>query len=181
MTLMEYLPEQYQRSAEVRAIQGTLQPEVDALWRRRDGLLDQLDVRKATWGLAFWEKSLGIPPDATKSYDIRRAAIYAKLRARGPTTVAMVRRVVSSYTELDFEIVEHPIDFVFDIKFLGTAYRPETLDGLSEALDEIIPPYVDYDYILIMAAGRLTYNVGFVTRIGRRLQFEVPNRRVQHE
>lgn len=176
MTLLEYLPGHYQQSPEVRCIQGALQPEIEALWKKKDGLFDQLDLRKATWGLDYWERSRGIPVDHTKSYELRRARIYAKLRGTGPVTVAMVRRVVSSYTALDIEIDQHPAEFTFDIKFLGTSYSPENLDGLREALDEIIPSELDYNYILIAEAGQLTLHTGFVTRIGRRTIYTVDGR-----
>ena len=42
--LMDYLPENYPASRETAAFQEALQPEADALWAARDGLLAQLDV-----------------------------------------------------------------------------------------------------------------------------------------
>ena len=58
--LMDYLPENYPASRETAAFQEALQPEADALWAARDGLLAQLDPYTATWGLDYWERALGI-------------------------------------------------------------------------------------------------------------------------
>lgn len=51
--LMDYLPENYPASRETAAFQEALQPEADALWAARDGLLAQLDPYTATWGLDY--------------------------------------------------------------------------------------------------------------------------------
>lgn len=50
---MSYLPENYPASRETVAFQRALQPEVELIWRVRDGLLAQLNPYTATWGLGL--------------------------------------------------------------------------------------------------------------------------------
>ena len=64
--LIAYLPDFYAGSPQVSALQGALDRQTQALWTAEGGLIDQLDVSKATWGLAYWEKSLGLETDLEK-------------------------------------------------------------------------------------------------------------------
>lgn len=48
--LIAYLPDFYAGSPQVSALQGALDRQTQALWTAEGGLIDQLDVSKATWG-----------------------------------------------------------------------------------------------------------------------------------
>lgn len=174
--LLSYLPAHYQDAPEIKALMGAITPEITALWQAKDGLFDQLDINKATWGLSSWERSLGLSVDVSQTNAARRSRILAKLRGSGNATVFAVKQVVSSYTDMGVEIKERPAEFTFDVRFLGTSLAPNNLDGLSEALDEILPAHVAYDYILVAEAGRFDQGIGFAVRLGRRRSYTIPER-----
>ena len=149
MKLAEYLPRFWDKSAEVIAIQQAMEPSVAEAWAARDGLLDQLNVQTATWGLECWERSLGLEVGAGKSTDFRRSRIVSKLRGQGTTTVAMIKNVAESFSNGEVEVLEHPEEYRFEIKFVGTIGVPPNMEDLTAAIEEIRPAHLAYDYIII--------------------------------
>lgn len=174
--LLTYLPAHYQDAPEVKALLGAVEPEIEELWRAKDGLFDQMDIHKATWGLSDWERSLGLEVNVNQTNEARRARVLAKLRGSSNATVFAVKQVVSSYTTMDVDIRERVAEFTFDVRFLGTSLAPDNLEGLSAALDEMLPAHVAYDYILVAEAGAVQNNIGFAVRLGRRRHYVIPER-----
>lgn len=159
MKLTDYLPDFWDKSAEVLAIQRAMEPSVAQAWADRDGLLAQLNVRTATWGLTQWENSLGLSTDVGKDVEYRRTRIISKLRGQGTTTVAMIKNVAESFSNGQVDVIEHPAEYRFDIKFVGTIGVPPNMDDLTAAIEDIKPAHLAYDYIIIyrtwgMIAGR---------------------------
>ncbi len=149
MRLTEYLPEVWEPSAEVIGMQKAIEPSVLAAWAAKDGFLDQLNISKATWGLHWWEESLGIEVDESKSPEFRRSRIISKVRGQGTTTVAAIKNVAESFVNGKVDVIEHPEAYTVDIKFVGTIGIPPNLDDLSAALDDIFPAHLGYEYIII--------------------------------
>lgn len=149
MNLLEYLPGQYRASPEVRAMEGALDRQAQELWRARDGLFDQLDVSTATWGLEAWERALGLAVEVSRPVDERRSRILSKLRGQGTTTIAMIKNVAESFSNGAVDVLEHPGEYRFDIRFTGTIGIPPNMDDLTAAVEEIKPAHLDYDYIII--------------------------------
>lgn len=75
---------------------------------RQGGLMDQLCVNTATWGLQYWEKTLGIPVEQGKDLEYRRSRIRSKLRGSGVTTVALIESVAESFSNGDVAVTEYP-------------------------------------------------------------------------
>ncbi len=149
MKLTEYLPEFWGRSAEVMALQRAMEPAVAAAWAARDGLLDQLNVGTATWGLESWERALGLEVDVSRPLEYRRSRVCSKLRGQGTTTVAMIRNVAESFSNGKVDVIEAPGEYRFDIKFTGTIGVPPNMDDLTAAIEEIKPAHLAYDYIIL--------------------------------
>lgn len=147
--LIAYLPDFYAGSPQVSALQGTLDRQTQALWTAEGGLIDQLDVSKATWGLAYWEKSLGLETDLERPDEYRRTRILSKLRGQGTTTVAMIQNVAESFSNGAVDVLEYPAEYRFEIKFTGTLGIPPNLDDLTAAIEEIKPAHLAYDYVII--------------------------------
>jgi len=147
--LTDYLPRFWDNSAEIIAIQRAMEPSMSEAWAAKDGLLEQLNVQTATWGLEYWERSLGLEVDVGKSTAYRRTRIISKLRGQGTTTVAMIKNVAESFSNGEVEVLEHPAEYRFDVKFVGTVGVPPNMDDLSAAIEEIKPAHLAYDYIII--------------------------------
>lgn len=154
MNLLGYLPLFYQGSREAAAIEGAMDPAVEAVWAARDGLFDQLHVETATWGLEAWERALGLAVDVSKDLEYRRTRVLSKLRGQGTTTVAMIRNVAESFSNGQVDVIEHPDAYRFEIKFTGTIGVPPNMDDLSAAIAEIKPAHLDYDYIIMFRIWR---------------------------
>ena len=123
--------------------------QTEALWTAENGLIDQLDVNKATWGLSCWEASLGLDVDVSRPDAYRRTRILSKLRGQGATTVAMIQNVAESFYNGQVAVEEQPEAYRFDIRFLSSIGVPPNLDDLSAALEEIKPAHLAYDYIIL--------------------------------
>lgn len=146
---MARYPDFYAGSAEFRDIQEALEPELLALWSQRDSLLDQLCVDTATWGLKYWEQTLGLLVDETRAPADRRSRIKSKLRGAGVTTVALIQNVAESFSNGEVAVTEYPSQFRLEIKFVGTVGVPPNMDDLTAALRDILPAHLQWDYIIV--------------------------------
>lgn len=159
--LIARYPDFYAESAEFMDLQEALEPEVLALWEYRDSVLDQLDVETATWGLKCWERTLGIPAEEGKDLGFRRSRIRSKLRGAGVTIVAMIQNVAESFSNGEVAVKEYADRFRLEIKFVGTVGIPPNMEDLTQALREIMPAHLQWDYIIVYntwaAVGRRTW------------------------
>ncbi|MCX7614756.1 MAG: YmfQ family protein, partial [Clostridiales bacterium] len=103
----------------------------------------------ATWGLVLWEKALGIDTDVSKSNEYRRTRIMSKLRGSGTTTADMIKNVAESFSNGIVDVIEHPEQYSFDIKFVGTLGIPPNMDDLTAAVEEIKPAHLAYTFVYI--------------------------------
>ncbi len=147
--LISRYPDFYTGSPEFVDLQDALEPEVLAIWTARDSLMDQLSVNTATWGLRYWEQTLGIPVEQGKDPEYRRSRIRSKLRGSGVTTVAFIRSVASSFSNGDVAVTEYPSQFRLEIKFVGTVGIPPNLEDLTNSLREILPAHLAWDYVIV--------------------------------
>ena len=147
--LISRYPDFYAGSAEFVDLQTALEPEVLELWTARDGLLDQLAVETATWGLQYWEKTLGLSVEQSKEIAFRRIRIRSKLRGAGVTTVALIESVAESFSNGEVELTEFPLQFRLEIKFVGSVGMPPNMEDLTAALREIMPAHLRWDYVIV--------------------------------
>ena len=144
--LIDHLPQFYKDSTEMVAMQSYLQPLIDALWRNREDLGEQLCIDTATWGLATWESALGINTDASKNISYRRERIKAKLRGSGTTTKTLIRHVAESFSNGEVDVIEYPSEYRIVIKFTGTIGIPPNLQDLTQSLREVMPAHLQWEY-----------------------------------
>jgi len=155
MTLLEMLPGTYQHSAEIADLENALSIETEKAQKAKDGLMLQLNVDTATWGLVLWEKAYGIKTDVSKSFADRRSRIKSKMRARGVTTVDVIRKVAESFAgdKADVRVIEHNPEYRFAIKYIETLGLPPNIDGLKRQS---------------MKSNRRTWITGFILKTGCR-------------
>lgn len=147
--LIARYPDFYAASPEFVDLQDALEPEALALWTARDGLMDQLCVNTATWGLQYWEQTLGITVEQGKDLEYRRSRIRSKLRGSGVTTVALIESVAESFSNGDVTVTEDPQAYRLEIKFVGTIGIPPNLEDLTASLREILPAHLAWDYVMV--------------------------------
>ncbi len=147
--LIARYPDFYAASPEFVDLQNALEPEALALWTAQGGLMDQLCVNTATWGLQYWEKTLGIPVEQGKDLEYRRSRIRSKLRGSGVTTVALIESVAESFSNGDVAVTEYPQAYRLEIKFVGIIGIPPNMEDLTASLREILPAHLAWDYVMV--------------------------------
>ncbi len=145
--LMEYLPPYYRISRVMTAIQNAIASEIGLLRWALSSVLDQFFADRATWGLDIWEKELGIPTDLTKSDELRRSVINAKIRGVGTTTVELVKQVAVAFSGVDVDVIEYPAEYRFVLKFTGIRGIPPNLNSLTDAIEQIKPAHLAFSYV----------------------------------
>lgn len=143
---IERYPKFLRRSPEFRDLQQALEPELLELWAAREGAMDQLCVETASWGLRFWERTLGLPVDEGKDLEARRSRVRSRLMGADVTTVSLVERVAEIYTGIPAKVEELPEQFWVDLLFDESAGIPRDLEGLVEALREIMPAHLGWGF-----------------------------------
>ena len=147
--LSEKLPDVYNSSPEVTEFQDALQFWADRMNTDKDDLLAQMHVDTATWGLAFWERGLGLETDISKPYSFRRTRIKSKLRGFGTTTKELIQNVAAAFSNGAVEVTEHNDESYFEVTFSGSVGIPPNMDDLTAAINEIKPAHLDFFYVYI--------------------------------
>lgn len=144
--LMSYLPSFYKDVNEVKEIQLIFGQEMAKIKSSVKDLLDQCFISSSTYGLDFYERMYGITIDRSKSFEERREIIKAKLRGSGTATKELIKNVSTAFSGGEVEIEEHPEEYSFIVKFVGTKGIPKNMEGLISALEEIKPAHLSYSF-----------------------------------
>lgn len=147
--LKDYLPERL-LSLPVAEFQDAFQPEIDKLAEAIFQTTEyELFAKTADRWLPLWETAYGLPVDPQKPISFRRSRLMSKIRGAGTTTAEMIEQVVASFANSDCEVIEHPEDYRFDIKFIGTIGIPPNMDDVRAAIEEIKPAHLAYQFIYL--------------------------------
>lgn len=147
MMLLDYLRPALRQSPEVQAILRGLQVPVETLWGDVEAAGRQLDVERATWGLAIWEEALGLPVEVGRPSEFRRSRIIAKLRGQGTTTAEAIRNIAASFSNGTVDVVEIPSEYCIEIHFVDAMGLPPNLNDLKAAIAEVIPAHLAVKYV----------------------------------
>jgi uncharacterized protein YmfQ (DUF2313 family) len=91
--LLQYLPTVIHDVAELQAIMEAEQPEIVRLWEAADRVMcEQFIDTMSEYGIARWEKIIGIKPQAWDTLEKRKARILLILRMRLPYTIRWLRQ-----------------------------------------------------------------------------------------
>lgn len=144
--LMEYLPPYYGNSKVMKNIQSVIAKEVGTQKYASGDVLKQFFVDTATWGLDLWEEELGLEVDKSKTNEVRREVLKAKLRGTGTVTKEMLKNTCLAYTNAEVAITEDYANYQFIIKFVGVKGIPPNMEGLIQTIDEIKPAHLGYEF-----------------------------------
>ena len=96
MKLINKLPPFYEDCPKTNTIQDGLSSEINNLYSKVNSTIDQLYVNSATWALGEWEKFADIKKtDGT--IEQRRSRVASKLKAKGTTTLEVMKSLWKSY------------------------------------------------------------------------------------
>lgn len=144
--MLVMLPAYYDRdnTRDVLDIQGK---EFDALKNLFLFVLDQLFIITASsWGLDWWEKELDLPTIAGKPDGERRSRILSKLRGIGTVTINLIKVIAEAYDNGLVDVIDHPEDYYFIVKFIDHRGVPPNLDDVKAAIEEAKPAHLEAIY-----------------------------------
>lgn len=144
--LMKYLPIYYQNSSTTKEIQDAIAREFGVLNYNIIDLEKQFFIDSATWGLSIYEKELGLQTNMSLTYEERREIIKAKLRGHGTTTKEMIKNTAEAFSGGEVDVIEHPEEYRFVVKFIGILGIPRNVQGFIEMLEQIKPAHLAYSF-----------------------------------
>lgn len=149
MNLFDML-KRYKNSAEVETLQGAFQTVAEAASVAvYNAEANMFVVTSDAEGLAMWERYLGIPTDTAQNATVRKEVILSKMRGYGTTTVQMIKTVSEAYANGEVDVTEDNAHYTFSITFISQKGKPQALDQLKAAIDEIKPAHLGVNYIFI--------------------------------
>ena len=147
MKLIDKLPFFYEECPKTNTIQDGLSSEINNLHSKVNSTINQLYVNSATWGLSEWEKFAGIKKtDGT--IEQRRARVASKLKAKGTTTLEVMKSLCKSYSE-DIRVTEIYNEYKILLELISNKDEdiPKTYDfaNMNEAIWEIKPAHLAHE------------------------------------
>lgn len=141
--LLNYLP-WYERESEVfKEILRAEEIEFDKLELDLEDINKQFFVDTATWGLAIYEKELGLPIRPNKSLEERRSIIKAKWRGMGKVDAEMIKAIVKAFTGYEVEV---GFNGRIIIDFGDANYINVSIKDMINAIEETKPAHLAYNF-----------------------------------
>lgn len=138
--------------------------EVGREWAYLRNIYAQLYAQTVNtyWGLALWERLLGITASEEQTTDNRRQQIIAKLRTTQTCTPALLKKLTKDLTGVECRIVEDFEHYKFTIQFVGQYGVVKNSMVLSRQVEEIKPAHLlfelEYRYVIWNELAQYTWN-----------------------
>lgn len=143
--LKRYLPVFLYLSPEFKAIQTALEKEHERQRQVQIDVAKQFHAETATWGMAAWERMLGINVNTSVDLETRRASVLAKMGKPPTVTPAFLTRMINLFTTVAAtQIVEHPFEYTVDIYLPDSGTRDFT--KIDEAVNTYLPAHLGHTY-----------------------------------
>ena len=147
MKLIDKLPFFDEECPKTNTIQDGLSSEINNLYYKVEGTIDQLYVNSATWALNEWEKFADIKK-TEGTIEQRRARVASKLKAKGTTTLEVMKSLCKSYSE-DIRVTEIYNEYKILLELITTKENdiPKTYNfaDMNEAIWEIKPAHLAHE------------------------------------
>lgn len=164
VNLKRYLPVFLYLSPEFKAIQDSLQKEHERQRLAQIDVAKQFHAETATWGMAAWERMLGINVNTSVDLETRRASVLAKMGKPPTVTPAFLTRMINLFTTVAAtQIVEHPFEYTVDIYLPDSGTRDFT--KIDEAVNTYLPAHLGHTYHFKTHLDAAEY-AGAVIRMG---------------
>lgn len=133
----------------------------DRIQGKLDDLALQLSPLTATWGLVYWEGSVGLPMRPYEDYDQRRPKVLARLQNYENFGAPMIHRIAQGFGEV-VRVYIDPTECLVTIVFQRGV--PTFLYDFQKAVDNIIHAHMgtEYRFEYIITGGLVavtTYNI----------------------
>lgn len=115
----------------------------DLVNEKQDDLALQLSPLTATWGLIYWEQSVGLPMLPNGDYATRRPKVLARLQNYENFGAPMIHRIAEAYGE-KIRVYIDPAECLVTIVFQRGV--PTFLEEFKKAVDNIIHAHMGTEY-----------------------------------
>lgn len=144
--LSKYVPQDIYNGNVFNKIYKSQEYQLGVLYWQMDDLLKQFFIDTATWGLVYWEEEYGIVTNLNYSYEERREVVKAKKRGQGICSKLLIKNVAEAFSGGECNVIENTAPFTFTIQFVGIKGIPKNMQGLINAVDEIKPAHLVYNF-----------------------------------
>lgn len=146
--MIEHISPVLHNSTIEQAIYEAIGSEFDNLDETVADVKLQLFPQTATWGLAWWEKRLGLQTNLNEDIEKRRKKVIVKLQTRWPMTPLNMANIISTYTSADVHIIENVAPYTFEVDLLSNNGFPQDLVDLYKTVKRIKPSHEGVRYKL---------------------------------
>lgn len=136
-------PDYVQSSTVWAAIMNAKGLEYDRIHGMEDDLALQLSPYTATWGLVYWEQSVGLPQRLTEPYDLRRPQVLTRLQGSKNFDLEMVRAIIENYGEPATVTIDYA-NFVVSIVFHRGI--PPYIAAIKRDIESVIHAHLGPNY-----------------------------------
>lgn len=154
LQLIDMLPDYYKENETMLKLQEIFTKRAKEL---REFLLkefSQIFPTLTTSGLSRWEKILDIKSDISIDLKSRRERICSKLLSNETTTIDVIKAIIKVFTNGDVEIIEENELYHFKVKFTNIIGRPKRLESVRNAIEELKPAHLSYEFIFLYNAHK---------------------------
>lgn len=144
--LLSCLPESYRDSPETVDLLQAVQRQVKLLGDQYESFLRQTQVSAATWGLSIWEETYGVPVDVSKSQQERREVLYARMRAIGSVTPAMIQNIAAAFSDGNTTLEEFFQEYRFHLTIDRNITSQDIHKVFEKAIEEVKPAHLTWNY-----------------------------------
>jgi len=136
---VDYLPPVFRGFREFLAIMDGEQPTVEKLYEDTNRVLDEQFIASADeYGLSRWEKSLGIFPKASETYEDRRFRLATLMSSKLPYTIRALEGQLEALCGAgNYSLEVDAINFQVII-FVALSVK-NNYDVVKQMLDKILP------------------------------------------
>lgn len=140
------LPESYRNSPETVDLLRGIQEAAGLLREQSHSFLQQAQVSTASWGLSLWEDGYGVPVDVSKSQQERREVLYARMRAVGSVTPAMIQNIAAAFSDGNTTLEEFFQESRFHLTIDRNIASQDVRKVFEKAIEEVKPAHLAWNY-----------------------------------
>ena len=136
--MLKAAPDYYQYSKLYKAVQQAIADDLDRVATSAADVSAQLYILTATWGLTYWETTLGIATVLEDGYEIRRSRVLAQWRGIGNFSVELIKAVCEAFINGSVKVLIRVPQHEVVVTFVGARGIPPNIDDLKEQVENII-------------------------------------------
>jgi len=142
VNILKYLPEFLQSDMNFKYVANTCSAEHEKIREALQDVFNQFFIKTATWGLARYERILGITQKPTDDYQARRNRILLRYQSTQTSTIDFLQLLLKRYVDVDtaVKVTEDNSRYRFTVQVAGN--NIVNFDGMFEALNLYKPAHL---------------------------------------